>query len=238
MRKFICMVCGYIYDEAAGDPDSGIAPGTKWEDVPENWICPVCGASKADFEEEKAGPSADDTAGPGGAGDRTADAIPGGVENRTAEPDDLRELSFGEISALCSNLAKGCEKQYRPEEAEWFGQLAEFYRSKSRPEGESRMENIGSQIGEDLAARYPQASAAASGVSDRGALRALVWSEKVTKILLSLLDRYEKQQDALLENTRIYVCDICGFVYIGDELPAVCPVCKVPNRKISEIKRR
>ncbi len=48
--KYVCGVCGYEYDPAAGDPDSGIAPGTAFEDLPEDWVCPVCGASKADFE--------------------------------------------------------------------------------------------------------------------------------------------------------------------------------------------
>ena len=50
MKKYECMMCGYIYDEALGDPDEGIAPGTTWEDIPEDWYCPVCGASKEDFE--------------------------------------------------------------------------------------------------------------------------------------------------------------------------------------------
>ena len=50
MKKYVCNVCGYEYDPAKGDPDSGIAPGTAFEDIPEDWVCPVCGASKADFE--------------------------------------------------------------------------------------------------------------------------------------------------------------------------------------------
>lgn len=49
MRKWQCFFCGYIYDEAAGDADDGIAPGTRWEDVPADWVCPGCGAGKADF---------------------------------------------------------------------------------------------------------------------------------------------------------------------------------------------
>jgi rubredoxin len=49
MRKYQCFFCGYIYDEAAGEPDEGIAPGTKWEDIPEDWNCPSCGAAKSDF---------------------------------------------------------------------------------------------------------------------------------------------------------------------------------------------
>lgn len=50
-RKFVCVVCGFIYDEAKGDPDSGLAPGTRWEDIPEDWSCPECGVSKDNFEE-------------------------------------------------------------------------------------------------------------------------------------------------------------------------------------------
>ena len=50
-RKFHCVICDHVYDEAAGDPDSGLAPGTRWEDVPANWTCAECGATKADFVE-------------------------------------------------------------------------------------------------------------------------------------------------------------------------------------------
>lgn len=50
--KYICPVCGWTYDPEVGDPDSGIAPGTKWEDVPEDFVCPVCGLPKEEFEEE------------------------------------------------------------------------------------------------------------------------------------------------------------------------------------------
>jgi rubredoxin len=50
MRKWQCIVCGWIYDEAEGFEDEGIAPGTRWEDVPEDFVCPECGVSKEDFE--------------------------------------------------------------------------------------------------------------------------------------------------------------------------------------------
>jgi len=50
MAKYECTVCGYVYDEDEGDADSGIAPGTKFEDLPDDWVCPVCGAGKGDFE--------------------------------------------------------------------------------------------------------------------------------------------------------------------------------------------
>jgi rubredoxin len=50
MKKWQCVVCGYIYDEAAGIPEDGIAPGTRWEDIPADWACPDCGVAKADFD--------------------------------------------------------------------------------------------------------------------------------------------------------------------------------------------
>ncbi|NOR70412.1 MAG: rubredoxin [Methylomarinum sp.] len=48
-QQYICSDCDFIYDEALGDPDSGIEPGTLWQDVPDNWICPECGVPKAQF---------------------------------------------------------------------------------------------------------------------------------------------------------------------------------------------
>ena len=53
MKKYVCDVCGYIYDPAKGDPDNGVKPGTAWEDVPANWVCPDCGAGKLDFSPQQ-----------------------------------------------------------------------------------------------------------------------------------------------------------------------------------------
>lgn len=50
MAKWECLVCGWVYDEDIGDPDGGIAAGTKFEDIPDDWVCPMCGAAKEDFE--------------------------------------------------------------------------------------------------------------------------------------------------------------------------------------------
>lgn len=49
MKKYVCDVCGYIYDPEVGDPDSGIAPGTPFEEIPDDWSCPDCGVTKEDF---------------------------------------------------------------------------------------------------------------------------------------------------------------------------------------------
>ena len=53
MTKYVCDMCGYIYDPAEGDPDSDIPPGTAFEDLPEDWVCPVCGAEKDEFSVEE-----------------------------------------------------------------------------------------------------------------------------------------------------------------------------------------
>ena len=52
MEKYVCQICGYVYDEELGDPDNGIAPGTKFEDLPEDFVCPLCGVEKENFAKE------------------------------------------------------------------------------------------------------------------------------------------------------------------------------------------
>jgi rubredoxin len=54
MDRYVCTVCGYVYDPEKGDPDSGIAPGTSFKDIPDDWVCPVCGVSKEDFKKKEA----------------------------------------------------------------------------------------------------------------------------------------------------------------------------------------
>jgi len=221
MKKYICSICSYSYDEAARHSESGLTPGTKWEDVPEDWVCPLCGATKGEFEKQRAEkPSVNNEA-----------------DDEKTPIHKERELSFGELSALCSNLSKGCEKQYLAEEADLFSTLSQYYKDKDEPIDEARFDDLTGLIQNDLSSNYSSANKIAARESDRGALRALTWGDKVTKILSSLLIRYAKQKDALLENTNVYVCEICGFIYIGDEPPAICPVCKVPNTKLAPIQR-
>lgn len=50
MKRYQCNICGFVYDELVGDVAHGIVPGTRWEDIPENWACPECGVNKTDFE--------------------------------------------------------------------------------------------------------------------------------------------------------------------------------------------
>ena len=93
-------------------------------------------------------------------------------------------------------------------------------------------------IDKDLSVGYPYGNAIAGEKPDRGGLRCQVWSEKVTRMLQSLLTRYESEGDKMLENTGVWVCTVCGFVYIGDKAPDLCPVCKVPNWKFEKMEGR
>lgn len=222
MDKYVCSVCGFIYDEAKGILEAGIAPGTTWEGLPEDWVCPLCGAAKSEFEKQK------------------EPATTPKMEQISVIESfaDMKEMSPLEVSALCTNLARGCEKQYKPEEAALFRELAGYFKSASAPAEEPGFDKLIALIEKDLQEGFPNANAVASNVKDRGALRALVWSEKVTRMLKSILGRYQKEGDTMLENTGVYVCTICGFVYIGNALPQGCPVCKVPNWKFEKIEGR
>lgn len=232
MKKYVCTICGYIYDEAAGNPSGGTAPGTRWEELPESWVCPLCGAPKSLFREQvPQEPVATHTE---------------VQENRCAETpadkaeptEDARQLNAGELSALCSNLARGCEKQYLTEESALFTELSDYFRAKAPVPEAVETEQLLSLIEKDLGSGYPDANSAAEDAADRGALRALVWGEKVTRILNSLLSRYKSEGDAFLSHTHVYVCTICGFIYIGEQPPELCPVCKVPAWKFEKIERR
>ena len=140
-----------------------------------------------------------------------------------------------ELSAVCSNLAKGCEKQYLSEQAAAFARLANWLRGQAEPVRGASPGSLAEKIGQDLSEGYPAVSAAAAEKQDRGALRSLAWSEKVTRMLASLLSRYQKEGDAMLENTGVWVCAVCGFVYVGDAPPERCPVCKAPDRKFEKM---
>ena len=116
--------------------------------------------------------------------------------------------------------------------------LAEYYKSKSASSEERTFPELEGLLEADLDTGFTEANRIAGAAKDRGALRALTWGEKVSRMLLSHMDAYGEKGDALLKDTRIFVCEICGFVYIGDEAPEICPVCKVPRFKIHPVERR
>lgn len=209
--KYVCKICGYVYDD-----DKQSMP---FAELPEAWVCPLCGAAKSDFEAQ--GPN----------------------EKKTEKPkvkveinDDMRKLSVGELSAVCSNLARGCEKQYKQEESELFTKLAKYFADITPAENSAEAAEIAKLLQKDLTEGYENAKSTAGEKRDRGALRVCAWGEKVTRILNTLVQKYEKEGEAFLENTEVWVCTVCGFVFVGDRAPELCPVCKVPSWKFEKIE--
>ena len=207
--KYVCQVCGYVYDEEA--------EGVLFSDLPDAWTCPMCKAPKSMF-------------------------APAEAEEKTAAPaepiaidTDMLRLSSGALAALFSNLARVAEKQYMDNEPDLFRRIADYFTAASPYADSADIELLRSISEEDISKAYPEAKAIASGHGDRGALRACTWGEKVERIIKAILDGYTSEGESYLENTEVWVCSICGFVYIGDNPPSICPVCKVPDWKFEKV---
>ena len=209
--KYVCQICGYVYDDAKEK--------VPFAELPDDWKCPLCGAAKLDFKPEVNGDEK---------------KVVTAIEPMEA---DLGKLSAGQLAALCSNLARGCEKQYKQEEADLFKQLADYFTVAVPAVNDASVEKLAKELQTD-ADNYAAVRATADANADRGAARVCVWGEKVTRMLSSLVNRYLNEGEAMLKDTNIWVCTTCGFVYIGDTPPELCPVCKVPNWKFEKIEGR
>ena len=209
--KYVCQICGYVYDDAKEK--------VPFAELPDDWKCPLCGAAKSDFKPEANGDEK---------------KVVTAIEPMEA---DLEKLSAGQLAALCSNLARGCEKQYKQEEADLFKQLADYFTAAVPAVNDASVEKLAKELQTD-ADNYAAVRATADANADRGAARVCVWGEKVTRMLSSLVNRYLNEGEAMLKDTNIWVCTTCGFVYIGDTPPQLCPVCKVPDWKFEKIEGR
>ncbi len=211
MKKYRCKICGYIYDETKEK--------VKFNDLPDDWTCPLCGAPKSMFEEviEES---------------NQKEEVP--KEEREEILEDLEEVSNYEKALICSNLAKACEKEYKEEEKEIFLKLANYFYAKEKEE-EGNLAQYASQVQKDLEL-MKKADEIATKENDRGAKRVLNWASKSTQMVEVILKTYQEKGLEYIKNVKIWVCDICGFIYIGDVPPKVCPICKVPSLKILEVK--
>ena len=209
--KYVCQICGYVYDDAKEK--------VPFAELPDDWKCPLCGAAKSDFKPEANGDEK---------------KVVTAIEPMEA---DLEKLSAGQLAALCSNLARGCEKQYKQEEADLFKQLADYFTAVVPAVNDASVEKLAKELQTD-ADNYAAVRATADANADRGAARVCVWGEKVTRMLSSLVNRYLNEGEAMLKDTNIWVCTTCGFVYIGDTPPELCPVCKVPDWKFERLDGR
>lgn len=152
-------------------------------------------------------------------------------------------------SAVFSNLAKACEKQFRSREAELCWKISGYFDGEAPLESSGENAPPGALAGarvEDLAdfvalcakdesTLFAEAKDTAEKAGDRGALRMAVWGGKVNTIQKSVAERATKQGDALLQDKSIFVCEACGFIFIGQEAPEVCPVCKAPGFRFAKI---
>ena len=216
--KYRCTICGYEYDEAK--------EGVAFADLPDTWECPLCGAPKSAFEPvEEVVPT------------QAPEPKPESTGHEDVFDSDMQRLSPGQMAALCSNLARGCEKQYMPDEMVLFNQLAEWFTQHMPQENDATVEAVAAQLKQDIA-EYPQVNQMGIDHADRGAQRVCTWGEKATRMLSSLMNRYQKEGDAMLADTDIWVCTVCGFVFIGKAAPELCPVCKVPSWKFNKVERR
>ena len=219
--KAVCQLCGYVYDDGK--------ESVPFAELPDDWTCPCCGAPKEFFEVEG---SPEEAAEP--AADTHDDAVRVAVD---AEGDVMAGLSAGQVAALCGNLARGCEKQNLPRESALFAQLAESFTAQVEPIDGADIQGLADLLMGD-AGRYAAARNAAKAVGDRGSLRALTWGERITNMLSYLVGRYLKEGEAFLKGTEVWVCTACGFIYVGDEAPELCPVCKVPAWKFEKMEVR
>ncbi len=207
--RYVCGVCGYTYDEEK--------EGTPFAALPDDWQCPLCRAPKSAFKPEAAPESA-----PVFAPDTDG---------------DLKPLTAGQLAALCTNLARACEKQYNAEEAGLFKELASYFTTAVPEVPDTGVAGLAESLAEDVS-HYAGIRAVADEHHDRGAARALVWGEKVTRMLASLAERYQKEGEAMLRDTEVWLCKACGFVYIGDVPPERCPVCRVPADRFEKTEGR
>ena len=207
--RYVCSICGYIYDEKRED-----IPFSQLSDA---WTCPLCGAAKSLFVPEQKVEAPKMSTAP------------------VLMDEDMTQLSVGALAALCSNLARGCEKQYKDEEAALFREIADYFTAAMLEVPDASVGLLEELLKRDLEQGYPAVSGAAKAEGDRGTQRICVWGEKVTNILHSLVERYQREGEAFLRGKQIWVCSVCGFVYVGDKPPVICPVCKVPDWKFDKL---
>ena len=137
------------------------------------------------------------------------------------------------LPVIFSNLQKASEKQQKFEEAEKFGKLSQQY--SVEPSEKSSFEDLKNLLSKDLKETYPRLQEKAEKLNDRGAQRALRWGQKVTAIQKSLIERYLSKGETLPETKSLFVCEACGFIFLGDSAPDICPVCKAPASRFSKI---
>ncbi len=226
--RYVCQLCGYVYDDEK--------EAVPFAELPDDWTCPLCGAPKSLFEAQGEPEPVEETT----AANTNVESVlaESGIDLAFDDNGDMMAgLSAGQLAALCSNLARGCEKQDKLRESELFTQIADSFITQVKPIDGAGIQDLAELLLGD-SERYAAARTAAEAAGDRGTLRIITWGERITNMLSYLVGRYQSEGDSFLEDTEIWVCTVCGFIYVGDEAPDLCPVCKVPSWKFQKMVRR
>lgn len=211
--KYICTICGYVYDEEKGK--------VPFKSLPDDWKCPICGAPKSAFKPEEQSASS------------TKEKV-----YLDYQEEELTKLTNGQLAAVFYNIARGFEKQYNTDGQKAAKEIAEYFENKTEDVDLNSFEDLEELIKDDIDNKYLLTNAIAKENGDRGTQRICVWGEKVTRMLSSLIEQYKEEGENFLKGTNVWVCTVCGFVYIGDKAPELCPVCKVPSYKFEKIEGR
>ena len=202
MEEYKCGTCNYQ-----------LTSGDRPENLPADWKCPKCRASKDALEQIK----------------DTKEVAP------ILDPNLPKDLSSGQLSALLGNLAKGCEKQGCTDEKELFQTLSDYYNGIITNKIGNGYDELDSLLGEETKTELPAAMDEAKSFGDRGALRALTWCKRSTLMVRSLLKNRVEQLAMIRAGKSVHVCQICGFVVVDDDPSDRCPVCGVPKNKIETV---
>jgi rubrerythrin len=118
---------------------------------------------------------------------------------------------------------------------ETFKKLSDKFRVDSKEQGS--LSDLYKKVSTDLEEIMPQSNEVLIAHNDRGGQRALKWGTTVAKIQKSVIDRYIKKGETPFEGKNIYVCQACGFIFVGNELPEICAACKVPSNRFEKINQ-
>jgi rubrerythrin len=137
-----------------------------------------------------------------------------------------------------SNFENAARRQQRPGLAKLLGALSQSLHiqavnsARQGAPAQDRAEALGalqSQVKEQLSNDYKRGTETATALGERGALRALLWGQKVSMVQNALTGRFLRSGEALLKDTQVHVCEACGFVIVKGDVPDVCPICKAPS---------
>ena len=151
------------------------------------------------------------------------------------------ELPFDVLSLIFSNFKTAAQKMQKPHLESLFSILSLSCEIQAKnqlredilnAEQMDILESYQDEMKEELQKNYPEGFKISESFKQRGALRALIWGQKVTSIQNSLIKRFIKQGESIIkENEKIHVCEACGFVIVKDNAPDICPVCKAPSSR-------